>query len=266
MWPRPGGSSRRTTSTLPLHYRYITVTLPLHYRYRRQLSPHYVDVASPRPLTISLLGGNFAPTDGLQCGFGVVGGQQPVAASFVASGVVRCDAPRSSLSNLVVHARHDATTWSAEGLTLIVYNSSRPSLIRRVFPDAVALGLAANLSIVGAATATRLLRYYAVRLHASITLLLRAAISSVTYGYSLCRPRPLLRYYDVRSQPLSHAVTPSAKQCHLSIVGANFFPAARPKCRFSGDTAAAVTICGIWPVTICDIWPVTACDMACHHM
>ena len=31
-----------------------------------------------------------------------------------------------------------------------MYNSSRPSLIRRVFPDAVALGHKANLSIVGA--------------------------------------------------------------------------------------------------------------------
>ena len=51
---------------------------------------------------------------------------------------------------------------------MLVYNSSRPSLIRRVFPDAVALG----------------------------------------------------------------------EQANLSIVGANFFPAARPKCRFAGYTAA----------------------------
>ena len=51
---------------------------------------------------------------------------------------------------------------------MLVYNSSRPSLIRRVFPDAVALGEPAN----------------------------------------------------------------------LSIVGTNFFPAARPKCRFAGYTAA----------------------------
>lgn len=117
----------------------------------RHLSPQYVDVASPRPLTISLLGGNFAPTGGaLQCGFGVGGTFVDVAASFVSGGVVRCEAPRSSLSNLVVHARHDGATWSAEGLNLLVYNSSRPSLIRRVFPDAVALGHKANLSIVGA--------------------------------------------------------------------------------------------------------------------
>ena len=68
----------------------------------------------------------------------------------MSGGVVRCEAPRSSLSNLVVHARHDGATWSAEGLNLLVYNSSRPSLIRRVFPDAVALGHKANLSIVGA--------------------------------------------------------------------------------------------------------------------
>ena len=39
---------------------------------------------------------------------------------------------------------------SAAGLALIVYNSSRPSLVRRVFPDAVALGRAANLTVVGA--------------------------------------------------------------------------------------------------------------------
>ena len=118
-----------------------------------------------------------------------------MAASFVSGGEVRCEAPRSSLSNLVVHARHDGATWSAtttptspyisptsphisphlptsrrsaEGLHLLVYNSSRPSLIRRVFPDAVALG----------------------------------------------------------------------EQANLSIVGANFFPAARPKCRFAGYTAA----------------------------
>ena len=134
------------------------------------VSPHFVDVASPRPLTISLLGGNFAPTGAaLQCGFGNGGSSGVhVAASFVSGGEVRCEAPRSSLSNLVVHARHDGATWSAEGLHLLVYNSSRPSLIRRVFPDAVALG----------------------------------------------------------------------EQANLSIVGANFFPAARPKCRFAGYTAA----------------------------
>ena len=86
----------------------------------RSLSPQFVDVASTKPLVISLLGDNFAPTgDKLQCGFGVVAGQQPVAASFVSSGSVRCEAPRSSLSNLVVHARHDGATWSAEGLTLL---------------------------------------------------------------------------------------------------------------------------------------------------
>ena len=51
------------------------------------LSPQYVDVASPRPLTISLLGGNFAPTAGqLQCGFGVGGTFVDVAASFVTGG------------------------------------------------------------------------------------------------------------------------------------------------------------------------------------
>ena len=60
------------------------------------VSPHFVDVASPRPLTISLLGGNFAPTGApLQCGFGNGGSSGVhVAASFVSGGEVRRDIGR----------------------------------------------------------------------------------------------------------------------------------------------------------------------------
>jgi len=115
------------------------------------LEPPYVDVASPRPLTVSLRGDNFAPTGSLlQCGFGLVDhGDTSVPASFVSSGVARCNAPRVARSNLVVHARHDGERWSAAGLRLVLYNSSRPSLVKRLEPDAVALDHAATLTVIG---------------------------------------------------------------------------------------------------------------------
>ena len=79
------------------------------------LMPPYVDVAATAPgPVVTVRGANFAPTSGLQCGFG---DHHVTDATFVSSGEVRCAVPRLSDYSAIVHVRHDGSTWSVEGST-----------------------------------------------------------------------------------------------------------------------------------------------------
>ena len=102
------------------------------------LTPPYVDVAATAPgPVVTVRGANFAPTSGLQCGFG---DHHVTDATFVSSGEVRCAVPRLSDYSAIVHVRHDGSTWSVGGLHLILHNSSQPARVSAVAPRALPVG------------------------------------------------------------------------------------------------------------------------------
>ena len=111
------------------------------------LTPPYVDVAATAPgPVVTVRGANFAPTSGLQCGFG---DHHVTDATFVSSGEVRCAVPRLSAYSAIVHVRHDGSTWSVGGLHLILHNSSQPARVSAVAPRALPVGARGIVEVSG---------------------------------------------------------------------------------------------------------------------
>jgi hypothetical protein len=108
-------------------------------------SPAAVDVAalaaSGGQARLSLWGSNFAPTDGLRCGFGSFddhGAQESVVATFVSATEIECLAPSHWWGVARVRATHDGGQyWSEAGPSITPYNTSQPGLITSVEPAAL---------------------------------------------------------------------------------------------------------------------------------
>ncbi|KOO35979.1 multiple c2 and transmembrane domain-containing protein 1-like isoform 2 [Chrysochromulina tobinii] len=108
-------------------------------------SPAAVDVAalaaSGGQARLSLWGSNFAPTDGLRCGFGSFddhGAQESVVATFVSATEIECLAPSHWWGVARVRATHDGGQyWSEAGPSITPYNTSQQGLITSVEPAAL---------------------------------------------------------------------------------------------------------------------------------